>query len=63
MQNPYSEDQLIEQPAISILENIGWYTQNCINEFQSDYQINNRQSKSEVVLTDRLKEAFRGNNG
>ena len=58
MQNPYSEDQLIEQPAISILENIGWHTQNCINEFQSDYQINNRQSKSEVVLTDRLKEAL-----
>ena len=58
MQNPYSEDQLIEQPAISILENIGWHTQNCLNEFQSYYQINNRQSKSEVVLTDRLKEAI-----
>lgn len=62
MQNPYSEDNLIEQPAISILENIGWHTQNCINEFLSDYQTNNRQSKSEVVLIDRLSDALQSLN-
>ena len=56
MQNPYSEDQLIEQPAISLLEDIGWETLNCYNEF--DQGIDSplgRKTKSEVVLTDRLE--------
>ena len=59
MQNPYSENQLVEQPAIALLENMGWQHQNCINEFQ--YRNENRtgrETKSEVVLTDRLRAAL-----
>ncbi len=59
MQNPYSENLLVEQPAIVILENMGWHTQNCINEFGYGNQISTgRVTKSEVVLTERLRAAL-----
>ncbi|MXV78744.1 type I restriction endonuclease subunit R [Candidatus Poribacteria bacterium] len=59
MQNPYSEDQLVEQPAIALLKEIGWQTQECLNEFEYDSQIQTgREAKSEVVLTDRLRAAL-----
>ena len=58
--NPYSEDQLIEQPAISLLEEIGWETLNCQNEFeQVEKSPLGRESKSEVVLTARLTPALK----
>ena len=60
MQNPYSEDQLIEQPAINLLKEIGWETLNCQNEFeQTEESPLSRQTKSEVVLTARLKPALK----
>ena len=31
--NPYSEDELIEQPAINLLTEMGWETLNCHSEF------------------------------
>ena len=53
--NPYSEDELIEQPAIALLAEMGWETLNCYSEFdQSDGSPLGRQTKSEVVLTSRL---------
>ncbi len=59
MQNPYSENQLVEQPAIALLKEIGWQTQDCSNEFEYDSQTRTgRETKSEVVLTDRLREAL-----
>ena len=59
MQNPYSEEQLIEQSAITLLENMGWHHQNCIDEFQySDEKLTGRKTKSQVVLTDRLRAAL-----
>ena len=59
MQNPYSEDQLVEQPAIELLKEIGWQTQDCLNEFGYDNEIRiGRAAKSEVVLTDRLRAAL-----
>ena len=59
MQNPYSEDQLVEQPAIALLKELGWQTQDCSNEFEYDSQIRTgREAKSEVVLTDRLQTAL-----
>lgn len=58
--NPYSEDQLIEQPAIHLLEEIGWETLNCQNEFeQTEESPLGRQTKSEVVLTARLETALK----
>ena len=58
--NPYSEDQLIEQPAIHLLKEIGWETLNCQNEFeQTEESPLGRQTKSEVVLTARLASALK----
>ena len=57
--NLYSEDQLIEQPAIGILEAMGWETLNCYSEFeQSEGSPIGRQTKSEVVLISRLQPAL-----
>ena len=57
--NPYSEDQLVEQPAIALLENMGWHTQNCINEFRyGNESQTGRETKSDVVLTDQLRAAL-----
>ena len=33
MQNSYTEDQLVEQPAIALLAEMGWETMDCYNEF------------------------------
>ncbi len=58
--NPYSEDQLIEQPAINLLKEIGWETLNCYSEFeQTEERPLGRQTKSEVVLTARLVPALK----
>ena len=58
--NPYSEDQLIEQPAINLLKEIGWETLNCQNEFeQMEESPLGRQTRSEVVLTARLETALK----
>ena len=58
--NPYSEDQLIEQPAINLLKEIGWETLNCYGEFeQTEESPLGRQTKSEVVLTARLASALK----
>lgn len=59
MQNPYSEDQLVEQPAIKMLKELGWHHQNCTHEFRyGDESRIGRETKSEVVLTDRLRAAL-----
>ena len=57
--NPYSENQLVEQPAIALLKEMGWHTQDCSNEFEYDIEIRiGRETKSDVVLTDRLRAAL-----
>ena len=57
--NLYSEDELIEQPAIALLAEMGWETLNCYSEFdQSDGSPLGRQTKSEVVLTTRFHAAL-----
>ena len=58
MPNPYSEDELIEQPAINLLAEIGWETRNCYSEFDQGISSLGRQTKSEVALTDRLQPAL-----
>ena len=54
MQNPYSEDQLVEQPAIALLAEIGWETLNCSDEFEQGSSPLGRENKSEVVLIGKL---------
>ena len=58
MQNPYSEDQLVEQPAIALLAEMGWETLDCYNEFDQGISPLVRENKGEVVLTMRLRAAL-----
>ena len=59
MLNPHSEDQLIEQPAIALLAEMGWETMDCFHEFeQAGGSPLDREHKGEVVLTRKLREAL-----
>ena len=59
MNTSYSEDQLVEQPAIALLAELGWETRNCHNELaEGDSSPLGRETKSEVVLTARLESAL-----
>ena len=59
MLNPHSEDQLIEQPAIALLAEMGWETMDCFHEFEgAGGSPLDRETKSEVVLTSRLRPAL-----
>ena len=58
MHNPYSEDELIEQPTINLLAEMGWETLNCYSEFDRGDSPLGRQTKSEVVLIPRLQAAL-----
>ena len=58
MPNPYSEDQLVEQPAIALLEELGWETLDCYGEFDQGGSPLGREHRGEVVLTTRLRGAL-----
>ena len=58
MQNPYSEDQLVEQPAIALLASLGWETLDCFGEFDQGGSPLGRENKGEVVLKTRLRAAL-----
>ena len=58
MQNPYSEDQLVEQPAIALLAEMGWETLDCYSEFDQGISPLVRENKGEVVLITRLRAAL-----
>ncbi|MCK9525609.1 MAG: type I restriction endonuclease subunit R [Limnochordia bacterium] len=51
----YSEDSLIEQPAIALLGELGWQTFNAYDEFAHGLSTLGRESKSEAILTTRLR--------
>lgn len=54
----YSEDALVEQPAIALLSKLGWKTVNTYNEFDHGTSILGRETKAEVVLKTRLRETL-----
>ena len=58
MQNPYSEDQLVEQPTIALLASLGWETMDCYNEFDQGSsplgQGEQGRSRSDKEITRRL---------
>ena len=56
--NDYSEDNLIEQPAIELLGQLGWETANCFNEFEDGDSFLGRETKGDVVIVPRLLEAM-----
>ena len=60
MQKKYSEDQLVEQPAIALLAGMEWETMDCYNEFdQGGGSPLGRENRGEVVLVRRLCAALK----
>ncbi|MDO9597011.1 MAG: type I restriction endonuclease subunit R [Azoarcus sp.] len=58
MSHAYSEDQLVEQPAISLFAALGWQTVSAMEEtFGADGTLG-RATKGEVVLVERLRAAL-----
>jgi type I restriction enzyme R subunit len=55
----YSEDALIEQPAIALFGELGWKTADCFHEFeQAGGSPLGRETASQVVLVPRLRQAL-----
>ena len=55
MSHAYSEDQLVEQPAIGLFATLGWQTLSAMEEILGNGGTLGRQTKSEVVLTERIR--------
>jgi type I restriction enzyme R subunit len=55
----YTEDALVEQPAIALLADLGWETVNAYNEFDHGPSTLGRETRTEVILTDRLRPALK----
>jgi len=59
MTHAYTEDALIEQPAIQLFKKLGWETYKAYAEFeQAEGSPLGRETKSEVVLVERLRVAL-----
>lgn len=54
----YTEDALVEQPAIALLAELGWETFNADSEFNYGPSPLGRETKAEVVLKTRLREVL-----
>jgi len=57
--NPYTEGYLVEQPAMELLQSIGWETKNCYEEVFGKEGTLGRETTSEVVLTRYLYDAIK----
>ncbi|MGD0954401.1 MAG: type I restriction endonuclease [Methanotrichaceae archaeon] len=51
----YSENTLIEQPAIDLFADLGWQTMNCFYEKFGPGGSIGRETSTEVVLVNRLR--------
>ena len=58
MPHPYTEDQLIEQPAIGLFAELGWTTVSALEETFGATGTLQRETKGEVVLGSRLRAAL-----
>jgi type I restriction enzyme R subunit len=54
----YSEDALVERPAIALLAALGWETVNAYGEFDHGASTLGREIKAEVILIPRLRTAI-----
>lgn len=54
----YSEDTLVEQPAIALFESLGWVTGNLYAEWTGSFSSEGRQTQQDVVLEGRLRAAL-----
>lgn len=52
----FSENTLVEQPAIKFFAELGWETANCFHEFDHEGGIPlGRETGAEIVLASRLR--------
>jgi len=58
MPHAYTEDQLVEQPAIGLFAALGWQSVSAVDESFGPGGTLGRQTKGEVVLVDRLRTAL-----
>ena len=58
MSHAYTEDQLVEQPAIGLFASLGWQTTSAMEETFGTAGTLGRETKGEVVLTERLRGAL-----
>jgi type I restriction enzyme R subunit len=54
----YTEDQLVEQPAIALFSELGWRAVVALDEVFGPSGTLGRETPEEVVLTPRLRQAF-----
>ena len=54
----YSEDQLVEQPAIGLFGELGWQTVSALEETFGAGGTLGRETRGEVVLVERLRTAL-----
>jgi len=54
----YSEDALVEQPAIELFADLGWDTANLYGEWSGTVSSEGRQTQQDVVLVPRLRAAL-----
>lgn len=59
MTNDYTENSLVEQPAIALFADLGWETANCFYETFGPKGTLGRDTPYEVVLEPKLRAAFR----
>ncbi|MDY0096509.1 MAG: type I restriction endonuclease, partial [Candidatus Vecturithrix sp.] len=54
----YTEGALVEQPAVALLSELGWKTFDAYSEFDHGVSPLGRETKAEVILKTRLREAL-----
>jgi len=54
----YTEDQLVEQPAIGLFAELGWQTVSAMEEVLGAGGMLGRETKGETVLVSRLRTAL-----
>ncbi len=56
MDSKYSEEALVEKPAMELFSQLGWSVQNCFHEFdKKGLSFLGRETKADVVLVSKLK--------
>ena len=62
MSSSYSEDKLVEQPAISLFGEMRWDTLDCYNETYGSDGTLGREHRGEIVLKSKLLPALQSLN-
>ena len=58
MSGEYSEDQLVEQPAIGLFASLGWQTASAVEEIFGVGGTLGRETSGDVILTHLLRAAM-----